>query len=42
MKPWHVVLFLSSVRSDPELPYLPNQFDTWVTCNIANKNYSIV
>ena len=24
------------------LPELPNQFETWVTCNILNKNYTTV
>lgn len=28
--------------ADPSLPTLPDQFDTWVTCNIVNKNYSVV
>ena len=35
-------LYLLSVGVDPRLPSLPDTFDTWVTCNIANKNYTVV
>lgn len=36
------LLLLAAVHADPALPSLPAQFDTWVTCNIVNKNYSVV
>mmetsp|Transcript_2642 Transcript_2642/g.3999 ORF Transcript_2642/g.3999 Transcript_2642/m.3999 type:complete len:336 (+) Transcript_2642:37-1044(+) len=36
------VLALHAAQADPRLPSLPDQFDTWVTCNIVNKNYSVV
>lgn len=35
-------LALASTPPLPVLPTLPDQFDTWVTCNIVNKNYSVV
>ena len=30
------------MQSPPALPALPDSFDTWITCNIVNKNYSVM
>lgn len=38
-----MLLFLSSaLLAAPPLPTIPDQFDTWITCNIVNKKYTTV
>ena len=38
-----MLLFLSSaLLAAPPLPTIPDQFDTWITCNIVNKYTTVV
>ena len=36
------MLLSAFVLAAPPVPEIPDVFDTWITCNIVNKNYSVV